>query len=376
MEISIVLDLGFGDSGKGVTVDYLAQHNPKESLVVRFSGGHQVGHTVKVGEFIHSFSNFGAGTLRGIPTYYTKHTTIFPPAIVIEYQQIKQFAPHLIFDPLVMVTTPYDIAFNRVREKLLQHGSCGVGFAATIDRNLDGVKLFVKDLANAWVFQKKLEAVKNYYLSKTYNTNLDNAFREEAEKLDDSKFMELSQECSQLYSLDNFTNLKGLYKHIIFEGSQGIMLDQEHGIFPYVTRSSTTSKNALEVLEDASVTVNKIDIYYVTRCYQTRHGNGPMSNHTSVKLQNNETEMNQDNQYQGAFRVAELDVELLKYALSCDLIYHTTQNINKILVITCLDQRPDFDLESLLQQLKNYFYKVYLNFSPNAEFRYHKIDLV
>jgi adenylosuccinate synthase len=218
------------------------------------------------------------------------------------------------------------------------------------------------------VFQKKLEGIKNYYLSKIHNTNLDNAFREEIEKFDDSGFMELSQQCLKLYSLDNFTNLKNLYQHIIFEGSQGIMLDQEHGIFPHVTRSSTTSQNALEVLENASVTASQIDLYYVTRCYQTRHGNGPMSNDKSVKLENNETEMNQNNQYQGAFRVAKLDVELLKYALSCDLIYHNSQNINKILVITCLDQRPDFDLESILTQLKNCFQKVYLNFSPEAKF--------
>lgn len=367
IKVSIVVDLGFGDSGKGVTVDYLAQDNPQESLVVRFSGGHQVGHTVKVGDFIHTFSNFGAGTLRGIPTYYTKHTTIFPPAIAMEYEEIKQFNPRLIFNPLVMVTTPYDIAFNQVRERLLQHGSCGVGFAATIDRNIDGVKLFVKDMSNAWVFKEKLKSIKNYYLSKTHNIDLHKAFKEEVENLDDSSFMELSQECSKLYSLDNFINLKDLYKHIIFEGSQGIMLDQEHGIFPHVTRSSTTSKNALEVLENSSVKVNEIDIYYVTRCYQTRHGNGPMSNDKKVKLQNNEMEANQYNQYQGAFRVAELDVELLNYALISDEIYHENYNINKILVITCLDQRSDFDLEKVLTQLSNSFSKVYQNFAPTRQ---------
>ena len=44
--VEMVIDLGFGDSGKGVMVDYLCAQNPERSLVVRFSGGHLVGHTV------------------------------------------------------------------------------------------------------------------------------------------------------------------------------------------------------------------------------------------------------------------------------------------------------------------------------------------
>ena len=367
-KVSIVLDLGFGDSGKGVTVDYLARLNPQESLVVRFSGGHQVGHTVQIGDFIHTFSNFGAGTLRGVPSYYTKYTTMFPPAILMEYQHIKQFNPHLIFDPLAMVTTAYDIAFNRAREKLLQHGSCGVGFGATIDRNLDGVKLFVKDMSYGWVFKEKLQGIKHYYLEKTRGTDLYDGFAEESKNIDDSSFMQLSKECSQLYSVENFFTVKSCYKHLIFEGSQGIMLDQEHGIFPHVTRSSTTAENALKILDEFSVKTNEIDIYYVTRCYQTRHGNGPMSNSQSVVLQNKESEANQNNQYQGAFRVAELDCELLNYALSCDAAYHEARKINKILVVTCLDQRPEFDLERILVKLSSCFYKVYKNYSPPGIF--------
>ena len=365
-KVSIVLDLGFGDSGKGVTVDYLASRNPQESLVVRFSGGHQVGHTVQVGDFIHTFSNFGAGTLRGVPSYYTKYTTMFPPGILMEYPQIKQFNPHLIFEPLTMVTTVYDIAFNRARERLLQHGSCGVGFGATIDRNLDGVKLFVKDMSSGWVFQEKLRAIKHYYLEKTSGTQLYAGFSEEIKNICDSTFMQLSQECAKLYSVENFVSVKSCYQHLIFEGSQGIMLDQEHGIFPHVTRSSTTSKNAVKMLDEFSVTTNEIDIYYVTRCYQTRHGNGPMSNNQSVVLQNKETEANQQNQYQGEFRLAELDCELLNYALSCDVPYHGNRNMNKILMVTCLDQRPEFDLDRMLMKLSIRFHQVYKNYSPQG----------
>ena len=365
-KVSIVLDLGFGDSGKGVTVDYLAKHNPQECLVVRFSGGHQVSHTVQVGNFIHTFSNFGAGTLRGVPTYYTKYTTMFPPAILIEYELIKQFNPRLIFDPLTMVTTPYDIAYNRSREKLLQHGSCGVGFGATIDRNLEGVKLFVKDIFNAWVFKEKLQAIKNYYRQKTRNTDLEAGFNAEIKNIDDDIFIKLSQECCELYSVENFILIHNSYQHLIFEGSQGIMLDQEHGIFPHVTRSSTTSQNAFDLIKHSSVEVADIDIYYVTRCYQTRHGNGPMSNKQRIELENQHSEANQNNEYQGEFRVAELDIKLLNYSLSCDTPYHGTHKVNKILVVTCLDQRPNFQFQKLLSCFSNHFDKVYKNYSPQG----------
>lgn len=67
--ISIVLGTFFGDEGKGQTVHNLCNKyiGKRESvLVVRFSGGHQVGHTVKHGDMMHTFSNFGSGTLLGV----------------------------------------------------------------------------------------------------------------------------------------------------------------------------------------------------------------------------------------------------------------------------------------------------------------------
>jgi adenylosuccinate synthase len=72
-----VIGLGFGDEGKGMFTDYLCSQLP-DAMVVRFSGGHQAGHTVEYKNKRHVFANFGSGSLRGNPTYWSKHCTVEP----------------------------------------------------------------------------------------------------------------------------------------------------------------------------------------------------------------------------------------------------------------------------------------------------------
>lgn len=372
MDIDIVIDVGFGDSGKGITVDYIASQKQEKSLVIRFSGGHQVGHTVKKDNFTHTFSNFGAATLRGVPTFYTCYTTIFPPAILAEHQVIAIYDPILFMSPLVMVTTPYDIAYNRALEKNNRHGSCGVGFGATIERNEGPVKLYVKDLQNTWVFRKKLEAIKLYYDQKIKdlkNERLQSLYLKELEGYHDDNFITVCEDCKQHYTITNLSDLYKEYNHLIFEGSQGILLDQDHGIFPHVTRSNTTVKNALNIiqklLDDSNYTIT---IFYVSRCYQTRHGNGPMSSETSIKLVNKDTEANVTNDFQGAFRKATLDISLIEYAIGTDNIYHTKYDFRYNFVLTCLDQLPDFDLNSFLEEdICSGFTRIYGSYSPSSK---------
>jgi len=106
------------------------------------------------------------------------------------------------------------------------------------------------------------------------------------------------------------------------------MLDQDYGFFPHVTWSKTGCRN---LTEDATPD----QIMYVTRAYQTRHGAGPtFGNPITV---NNPDETNTDEGYQGEFRIRELDIDLLKYALECDAL-SAPPTAEKNLVITCVDQ--------------------------------------
>lgn len=314
MKSNIVLGLGFGDEGKGLTVDYLCSLNP-DSLVVRFSGGHQVSHTVVKDNIRHVFSNFGSGTLRDCPTYWSERCTIDPVGLQRELMVLesKGIKPKLYIDNKAMVTTPYDILHNQCEPTLLGNGTCGVGFGATIERNEKRVSLTYQDLFYRDIFTQKLRAIRDYY-------NPVNP---------DMVLFLLS--CQWL--VKNFPPYYGIpgSSNYVFEGSQGLLLDQDYGFFPNVTRSNTGTQNI-----PPDFKTEKTDIFLVTRAYQTRHGNGFMTNvDIPHNIKDNPNETNVKNEYQGEFRKSLLDVSLIEYAINKDDFVRDSENKN--LVITCLD---------------------------------------
>ena len=345
MIASIVLGLQFGDEGKGRTVDYLStlstNYNP---IVVRFSGGQNCGHTVFKDGIKHIFSSFGSATMRNVPTYVTEHCTVYLNSVYTERKLLisKGFTPQLYVNPLAMITTPYDVAYNRIMSDINKHGSCGVGISTTMKRHLEtGYKLYVKDLKYPKILVAKLDKIKNYYddLVK-HDSVLHQSYHHLLNGNEDLFYSLITEKLFEIKEYD-FLNKFG---NLIFEGSQGIMLDMDHGIFPNVTYANTTSKNAIEICK--ILNIEFVKIYYVTRCYQTRHGNGWMSNQDDISLINNEEEINVLN-YQGEFRKGEFDYDILNYSLESDDYYHKNGSISvsKILVITCLDQRPDFQFD-------------------------------
>ena len=115
-----------------------------------------------------------------------------------------------------------------------------------------------------------------------------------------------------------------------------------------------------------------VNVFYVTRCYQTRHGNGWISSkEEDLKLINNEWEINTFNEWQKEFRTGELDYSLLNHALTVDNSYLPLKSKNEVkknLVVTCMDQRPDFQLKKQLLNTK--FVDIYSSHSPdNKDFR-------
>jgi adenylosuccinate synthase len=356
-KVSIVIGLGFGDEGKGITTDYLCSHAPEDTIVVRFSGGQQAGHTVMIGDKKHIHSNFGSGTLRGCPSYFSEHCTIYPVTIAREMDVLKQkgVTPKLFIHPLAKLTTPYDVAYNRVMEKINNHGSCGLGVGATMHRHLTtGYKIFVMDLQHPSVLDQKLHQIEKYYFNKLSNHQIEFSDIVAVE-------MDAFKSIKDQFQIENYEAIYK-YNNIVFEGSQGILLDMDHGIFPHVTYAHTTSKNAVEICN--KLNFPHPEMYYVTRCYQTRHGNGWMSNQHPIVLQNNHEEINTSNEWQGMFRVGELDYDLLNYALAVDENY-TEPWWHKNLVVTCFDQRPGFNFE--YYKLNTHFHRMISSHSPKSE---------
>lgn len=338
MKTNIVIGLGFGDEGKGLTTDFLCRQQER-NLVIRFSGGHQAGHTVitPAGQR-HVFSSIGSGALHGADTYWSGFCTFYPIAFRNEYFALEQehgLSPKIYVDALAPVTTPFDVYYNQLTEKSNAHGSCGVGFGATMQRQESPCKLFVQDLQYPFVWEKKLAAIRDYYERRTGHElrlpELEGRLAHWRQAVSESlQIITVVQEQTFLTDVT-----KAAYDQLIFEGSQGILLDMDHGFFPHVTRCHTVSKNALALI--AAHNLPAPAIYYITRAYQTRHGNGYLSNEgLPLTIEVNPLETNQYNQWQGHQRRSVLDVDLLEYALQTDANY--AGKAGKRLVITCLDQ--------------------------------------
>jgi len=339
----VVVGIGWGDEGKGLTTSFLCSQT-KNPLVVRFNGGQQAGHTVVYENKRHVFSSFGAGTLQGVPTYWSKYCTFDPCAFLQEYYVLNlNNSPRVYVHPLCPVTTPFDIFHNRKTEKEKRHGSVGMGFGATIQRQEDYYKLFVQDLYFESILIPKLYAIAEYYGI-------------EHPQEDIADFLRSVQKVKSLIQVEDDSIMIGYVP--IFEGAQGILLDMDFGFFPNVTRSNTTSKNAFEFgIDDIT------DVYYVTRTYATRHGNGLFLPEEDLKLVNNENETNKSHEYQGQFRTANLDINLMNYALQCDSNF-VPGDVRKNLVITCMDQYP-IKVDDLLYKLEANFHKVYVSYGDS-----------
>ncbi len=345
----IIIGLGFGDEGKGIATDFLAKHHPK-AIVIRFSGGQQAAHTVIIDDKKHVHSSFSSGALRGLPSYYSEHCTIHPTFLYNERKELiaKGGNTTIHIHPLAKISTPFDVWKNKNDATNLKNGSCGMGVGATMKRNESPYKLFAVDLiAPTAVLIEKLKSIASYY----------GYAKDEKLQQELATFLDVIAEID--WNITNYSHLES-YKTLLFEGSQGILLDMDHGIFPNVTYAHTTSKNAHQICNQLQI--KDRTTHYITRSYQTRHGYGWMSNESELNLQNNEEETCVYNEFQKELRIGKLDYELLNYALKIDSAYSQSSKHN--LIVTCLDQL-EFNLET--EKLNTKFHTIYGSFSPDSK---------
>lgn len=321
-----VIGLGFGDEGKGVVVDFLANEINKynmSSIVIRFSGGHQVSHTVVHSDKRHIFTNYGSGTMRNVPTYWSSNCTIDPIGLYNEYNILKsnEIKPKLYISNECQVTTPLDQIANFNSEDL-QNGTVGVGFGKTKEREENYYSLVAEDLKYSKIFEFKMKAIENYYsnIIKVCAKEYIKKFKKSCQWLIENKDIEII----------NY-NILETKDNLIYEGSQGLLLDKNIGFFPHVTRDNTDLTNIKDVIID--------EIFFVTRAYQTRHGNGPMTNlDLPIPINKDPNETNKNNCHQGKFRITMLDLDLIKYGLS----RFKGKYKNKNLVVTCLEHMKEY----------------------------------
>ena len=330
MTRKVVIGLGFGDEGKGVVTDWLCSQSPENTAVVRFSGGHQCGHKVVRDGKEHIFSSFGAGTLLGCPTYWSEYCTVEPVALYNEYKVLTSKGvkfPKLIIHPSAPVTTIYDVYFSRTSSRERNHGTTGTGFFRTKKRHYDDkLKLtFLEFLCLPdEILIERIQKIREYYESPLLQTR--------------SELMQIRSNIVSMFNNGSLTWARTIRywltcENLVFEGSQGLLLDQNLGYMPHCTPSDLTPRNILKM-------GYKIDeIFLVSRVYQTRHGNGPMTNEGfPIEITNNEKETNVFNEYQGEFRVSVLDLDQLLRVKTDGIDAVVPDNTRVSLVLTCADQ--------------------------------------
>lgn len=331
-----VIGANYGDEGKGLVTDFLASKNP-DAKVVRFSGGAQAGHTVVTPSGKrHVFGHFGAGTLAGNATYLSRYFIVNPMLFEKEFEELlsKGIVPKIEIDMNCMVTTPWDMIINRI-EARGRSMSCGVGINETVTRfEQSPFKFTVGNGINV-----NLEGMyKDYFYQRLEKLNVKEIpkyFKEVLEQHD----LAGQFRSSMLYLLERCDVVTGMPKDqdIIFEGSQGLLLDPDYGTFPYVTRTSVGVKNAMVLAKEAGI--DNFHSIYVTRSYLTRHGRGPLPNEILEKPEVKEN-TNVTNPWQGEFRFAPLGIQALRTRIAADSIQtldSAFKDVKRTVAITCLD---------------------------------------
>jgi adenylosuccinate synthase len=338
-----ILDIGFGDSGKGLFVDALVRRLDAKA-VVRFNGGSQAGHNV-IGNLPngntrhHTFSQLGSGSyLPLVKTVLLHPFVLHPTALLYEVKALhEKGASHLpsrlYIDQRCRVTTPFHQAAGRLREKLRAdraHGTCGVGFGETVLHSLEHPSEVIcyGDLHNLDQAQL-LEKLKQIRI--TLSNEMLVCVREAPNRgwvfndvewsyLCDSSIAlrwlnevaPLVQQC-KAYSKNDLVGNLSQDNCIVFEGAQGVLLDEWNGFHPHTTWSAISTA-AVDVA--ALYLGIKEPVFHigVMRSYLTRHGQGPFPSE-SATLKSLKENHNVSDGWQGLFRYGQPDALMLNYAV-------------------------------------------------------------
>jgi adenylosuccinate synthase len=348
-QAEIVIGANFGDEGKGLVTDFLSAQHSSDVLVIRHSGGAQAGHTVVAPDGRRCvFGHSGSGSLAGAKTllsrfYVCNPIIFFKEKELLDKQGVK---PVVYVDPEAAITTPYDMMINQIAEETRgkeRHGSVGHGFGETVERNLrPEFSLKFHDIFSSSQLKARLEGIQKIWVpQRLAMLGLNPISDAWQDRLYSEQILLHYLEVVSEFLREVRPANPGLISdatHIIFEGAQGLLLDQEKGFFPHVTRSHTGIRNALQLASEYGV--DDIEVTYVTRAYTTRHGAGPLPHELEQKPYPKIQDLtNIPHDYQGVLRFAWLDLDLLNASIQADIAsVPSTLHLSYGIAVTCLDQ--------------------------------------
>jgi adenylosuccinate synthase len=350
----LVVDLSNGDAGKGTIVDALVRKHHAHT-VFRFNGGAQAAHRVVTDDGrSHVFQQFGAGTfVPGVRTILSEFMLVQPWILSVEEKQLQCVGVTDAFDRLFIherapIITPFHRAANQMRERSRgdsRHGSCGIGVGETAkDITECGEDLILRmgDICDRELFTAKMHRIRKYKYDQM--RLLIAAQRRdpdaEANILALEDLSEVDYWTDKFFaSIDQFHIIDDTFVEsilhdegdVVFEGAQGVLIDEWRGFHPYTTWSTCTFQNALALLAKYDGEIHRVG---VVRAYATRHGPGPFVTEDKFLAEHLPDVCNKMDPWQQGFRVGFFDCVATRYAIAaCGGI--------DSLAITCLDRLRD-----------------------------------
>jgi adenylosuccinate synthase len=276
MPAIVLLGAQWGDEGKGKATDILGD---RVDYVVRYQGGNNAGHTVVIGDQKYALHLLPSGILSPNVIPVIGNGVVIDPAVLLE--EIKGLndrgidTSRLVISSNAHLITPYHRTIDKVSERFLgkaKIGTTGRGIGPAYADKISRIGIRVQDLFDQSILQKKLEGAlkdKNQVLTKVFNRK----------DMQVSEILEEYQAYAEIlrpYIADTALLLNSALdegKTVLLEGSQGTLLDVDHGTYPFVTSSNPTAGGACT---GSGIGPTKIErVIGIVKAYTTRVGSGP-----------------------------------------------------------------------------------------------------
>ena len=337
----IVVDLGFGDAGKGSITDYLV-HSREISAIVRYTGGpHAAHHVVRRDGLSHAFCQFGSTFQPGIRSHLASGMIVKPENLMYEGQALESkgfsnpFA-YLSINPLCRLVTSYHAMLCQMKEVSRgdrRHGTVGIGVGEAVmeSEETPDLTLRVGDLYQSNILhqkfgchfenkQRQAQAILRECVGSPLHQEVRAVYESFMEQVQLNDVLALYQRfvdmlpitlCSDSEFIEQITGCSG---DIVFEGAHATLLDRDHGYYPYVAKTDTTAKEAFNILDQSSF-IGNTSILGVVRALGYRHGPGPFVTEDSRLSTLFNEKHNKSNEWQGHIRYGWFDLLAIRHAV-------------------------------------------------------------
>ncbi len=286
MKNVVVVGSQWGDEGKGKIVDWLSS---EADVVIRFQGGHNAGHTLVIDGISYKLRLLPSGIVRKNKISIIGNGVVVDPwALLDEIEEIKSKGvevseKNLILSESATLILPFHRELDEIREDSAGNSKIGTtrrGIGPAYEDKVGRRSIRVIDLSSEKKLDERLEAAlihhnairKGLGLEKYKKDNLKENLLKIAPKI-----LKFSKPVWK--KIDEF---KSQRKKILFEGAQGILLDVDHGTYPFVTSSNTVASAAAT---GSGCGINSINyVLGITKAYTTRVGEGPFPTELSDKI--------------------------------------------------------------------------------------------